>query len=335
MNDLTVKSVSVDTPARLHLGFLDMNADLGRKYGSLGLCIENIQTRLSVTESHRISAEGPAAERAVRMAENLIETLRLSGGVHIQIDEAIPEHVGLGSGTQLGLAVGTAICRLKGEPTPLRNIARILGRGDRSGIGIGSFSHGGFLVDGGRSSETDVPPLIAQMQMPEDWRILLIFDRENTGVHGAAEISAFKNIEVMSDTVSAEICRLLLMRVLPAIAEKDCQSFGAGITRIQEHIGDYFSNWQGGRYSSEKVAEVLSWVQNYGSTGYGQSSWGPTGFAIFANETQAYQALKQARCNWPENQSLSFMITRCRNRMAEVTVEHDDEAYSSIDRKEN
>lgn len=328
MNKDETISVSVRAPARLHMGFMDMHGGLGRSYGSLGLCLENLSTRMILSNSHRISAEGPSAERAKKQAKTLLETLNLEGGVHIEIEEAISEHIGLGSGTQMSLAVGTALTRLKGQDTPIKHIARLLGRGDRSGIGIGSFRFGGFLVDGGRSSATEVPPIISHMAFPEGWRVLLIFDNGLSGVHGNMENKAFKNMQPMSQPLSEHLCRVLLMQVLPALAEQDCSIFGKGITTIQNHIGDHFAEWQGGRYCSKKVADVLSWIQSQGATGQGQSSWGPTGFAIFANETQAYQTLKHAREQWPQSSELEFMVCKARNQMADVTIREPEATYT-------
>ena len=124
----------------------------------------------------------------------------------------------------------------------------------------------------------------------------------------------------MSEDISQHLCRVLLMQVLPALVEEDCSNFGKGITTIQNHIGDYFAKWQGGRYISDNVAKVLDWVSETGAYGYGQSSWGPTGFAIYDNETDAYQAIKKARKLWQENSGLEFMVCQARNQMADVQL---------------
>lgn len=328
MTEIQTQRVKVDAPARLHMGFVDLHGGLGRRFGSLGLCIDNLSTCLSVSDSHGISAEGPSAERAKKMAETLFETFNLEGGVHIEIHRAIGEHIGLGSGTQLSLAVARAISELKQLDVPIKHLARLLGRGDRSGIGMGAFRYGGFLVDGGRSDESSVPPIIAHIPFPDAWRVLLIFDNDRVGVHGSSEKHAFQTTEPMSEAVSQQLCRVLLMQVLPALAEQDCATFGKGITTIQNHIGDYFASWQGGRYCSERVAAVLDWVRQQSATGYGQSSWGPTGFAIFANETEAYQVMKLAKENWIELSGLEFMVCKARNTKAEVT-------HSSVEQTEH
>jgi beta-ribofuranosylaminobenzene 5'-phosphate synthase len=51
-------SVMVTAAARLHLGFLDMNGGLGRRFGSLGLAIDRPSTRLTLRRASVPSAEG-------------------------------------------------------------------------------------------------------------------------------------------------------------------------------------------------------------------------------------------------------------------------------------
>ena len=82
----------------------------------------------------------------------------------------------------------------------------------------------------------------------------------------------------------------MLMQALPALVERDIEGFGDAIGELQRITGDYFSPAQGGRFSSRAVAEALAWLESQGIAGVGQSSWGPTGFAIMAGE--------DARWNW-------------------------------------
>jgi len=314
-------TVSVIAPARLHLGFVDMHGGLGRSFGSLGLCLADIVTHVIAFQSTDVIIQGPSSNRASVYAGRMLEYLGIKQGVEISILEAIPEHAGLGSGTQLSLAVGTAIARLYDKGITTREIAHVMERGARSGIGVGTFSQGGFLVDGGRGDTTEVPPIISHLDFPEAWRILLVFDQEMQGINGLREKEAFEQLPPMDKRTTESLCRLTLMQVLPALVEEDCQRFGSAITEIQQHVGDHFAVVQGGRYCSQYVAEVLTWLTRQGATGIGQSSWGPTGFAIFANETQAYQALKQARDRWQTESRLAFGICRANNTKAEIRIE--------------
>ncbi len=322
-NQSNVKSrfVSVRAPARLHLGFLDMHGGIGRKFGSLGLSISDVETSLIAEYADDIDIVGPSSERAENYAEQVLSHFGIDGGVKMSIESAIPEHSGLGSGTQLSLAVASAISRLyelsDQEPS---HLAAILHRGARSGIGIGTFMHGGFIVDGGRGENTEVPPVISHMPFPEHWRIVLIFDDEAEGINGVPERRAFNTLPPMDEATSGLLCRLTLMQVLPAISENDCEQFGKAITRIQNIVGDYFAGAQGGRYTSPFLKPILTAMENDGATGIGQSSWGPTGFAVFPDETMAFQALKKNRDEWQSESRLRFVMSKACNTQAIITV---------------
>src|SRR5262249_11241621 len=181
----TAADVSVSAPARLHLGFLDLNGGLGRRFGSLGLAISNPRTRLSVGLARRTEIVGPDAERVRLHVETPRRAPDLGGAHRVAVEEAIPAHAGLGSGTQLALAVAAALRRLHGLPLDARGDAVRLRRGARSGVGIGLFERGGVVVDGGHGAMTDVAPIISRIALPEHWRILIVLDPTQRGLNGA------------------------------------------------------------------------------------------------------------------------------------------------------
>lgn len=319
LDSMSAKYVSVRAPARLHLGFLDLHGGLDRKFGSLGLAVQHIDTTLIASYADDINVSGPGSERTAELAEQVLSHYGIDGGVRIEVVNAIPAHAGLGSGTQMSLAVATAITRLYGLSADTARQALILHRGARSGIGIGTFEYGGFIIDAGRGKDTEVPPVISQADVPEHWRILLVFDNGVEGINGVPERRAFNTLPPLDEDLAGMLCRLTMMQVLPAIAEDDCELFGSAITRIQEIIGDYFSGVQGGRYTSPFLADVLQELNGLGATGSGQSSWGPTGFAFFPNETSAFQALKKIRGSWQHESRLSFMMTGPCNLPASIS----------------
>jgi beta-RFAP synthase len=320
--NLNSRYVSVHAPARLHLGFLDMHGGLGRKFGSLGLSISGVETSLLAEYSDDIDITGPSSKRAGNYAEQVLSHFGIDGGIKMTIKSAIPEHSGLGSGTQLSLAVATAIVNLYQLPEqPAGRLAAMLHRGARSGIGIGTFVHGGFIVDGGRGENTDVPPVISHMLFPENWRIVLIFDDEAEGMNGVPERRAFNTLPPMTEETAGLLSRLTLMQALPALKENDCSQFGESITQIQNIVGDYFAGAQGGRYTSPLLKPILESMANEGATGLGQSSWGPTGFAIFPDETMAFQALKKRREEWQSESRLRFVMSKACNKSAIISVD--------------
>jgi len=280
--------VSVSASARLHLGFLDMNGGLGRKFGGLGLALDAPVTRLSLTRARDNRVEGPESARALRLLEATQVALAPEARHALVIHEAIPAHSGFGSGTQLALAVAAAVRRLEDLPDNPAADAAMLSRGARSGLGAGLFAHGGLIVDGGRGSDTLTPPVIARADFPEDWRVLLVSDPAATGLHGAGEKEAFATLPPLAAAASGELCRRVLMQALPALAERDIDAFGAAVSRIQEIVGDYFAPEQGGRrYTSANVERLIARLRSEGATGVGQTSWGPTGFAFVESDAIA------------------------------------------------
>ena len=281
-------SVTVTAAARLHLGFLDMNGGLGRRFGGLGLAIGRPATRLTLRRAPTLAVEGLEAERAAPYLALLARNLGLTQAYSLTIHEAIPAHAGLGSGTQLALGIAAALRRLEGLPADEPSDALLLRRGARSGIGLGLFEHGGFIVDGGRGALTAMPPVVARMDFPPQWRVIVVLDPRTEGMHGGDEQAAFARLADFEAAPAAEICRLVLIKALPALAEHDIGSFGDAIARLQEIAGDYFAPAQGGApYASAAVARVMEDLRRHGARGTGQSSWGPTGFAFAANATEA------------------------------------------------
>jgi beta-ribofuranosylaminobenzene 5'-phosphate synthase len=323
------RAVTVLAPARLHMGFVDLNGGLGRNFGGIGLALEGLHTQVTVSRASRMIADGPGAERAKVLARAILDSMGELGDLHISIDRAIPEHAGLGSGTQLSLALSAAIARLYDHDMPVSDLALLTGRGLRSGIGIGTFRSGGFIVDGGRGPNTVVPPVLVQAPFPHGWRVLLLMDERIQGLSGSAEHEAFEDMEAMSADRCGELCRILLMQVLPALVEEQFEPFALGISAIQNAVGDYFARYQSGMYSSERVGNVMEFLRIEGAPGLGQSSWGPTGFALAESNEQAEAMRAAIHSEFGELSGVRCLIVAGRNRGSEMRIEASRGAASS------
>jgi beta-ribofuranosylaminobenzene 5'-phosphate synthase len=314
----TSSTVRVRAPGRLHLGFLDMNGALGRRFGSIGLAIDRPATRITVNRATSNAASGAESARAFKLAQ--VFSRGQTSGYQIHVDEAIPAHAGLGSGTQLALAIGTAIARLEGRELAAQDLAGLGSRGARSGIGLAAFGSGGFLVDGGRGSNQKPPPVTLRCDFPDEWRILLMLDPSRAGVSGDAEKKAFETLPEFPEATAAHICHLVLMKMVPGLKEHDIAAFGGALTEIQAIVGSHFAPGQGGSaWTSPAVGRVAERMKDLGATGIGQSSWGPTGFA-FVDGDEAAVRLYHSLVDEAKGDGVEIVIARGRNTGARVDV---------------
>ena len=319
-------SVTVTVPARLHLGFLDLNGGLGRRFGSIGLAINGLKTSITFNAASQLRVTGPENERVRGYLQAMQRVLDIENTYHVRIDEVVPAHAGLGSGTQIALAVAAGVRRFHGLPLDVRGDAIRLERGARSGVGIGLFDHGGLVVDGGRGPLTTAAPVVSRMPFPDQWRILVVLDPHRQGVHGPDEREVFSKLAPSSDGQAAHLCRLVLMKALPALAECDIAGFGSAIKEMQVLLGDYFDTIQGGsRFSSPDVAAALAALEDEGAYGIGQSSWGPTGFA-FAPSAEEANRLVESVYRHPRCRDLDIRTVAGLNRGAHIVshVEADE-----------
>ena len=318
---------SVRAPGRLHLGFLDPSGTLGRRFGSLGLTIEGFETEVEVgavrrgSDEDELSADNPAAQAELERSASFLQRLREHSGQHaplaLRLRRVLPAHAGLGSGTQLGLAVGRAfvLWHRLGVGTP--TLAQWLGRGQRSGVGIAGFDQGGLLLDGGPSADGAPALLLSRLSLPPAWRIVVAMDEHCRGLSGAAERQAIASLPPLPQTQAADICHQVLMRVLPGAAAAEFAPFAQGINRVQGLVGAHFAPAQGGSaWTSTAVGGFMEWLRAYagdGGAAIGQSSWGPTGFAIFPSAETAYRALAAAHVAGVVDARLSLRTVAARD----------------------
>lgn len=317
-------AVSVATTARLHFGFFDPSGRTARPFGSFGLSLDQPWTRLTLHRASETSVTGPEAERAARYLATVAEACGIDRTYRLDVAESIPSHAGLGSGTQLALAVGAAFGALEGLSLSAPEIAGILGRGARSGIGIATFEAGGAVLDSG-PYDGALPQLVARVPFPEQWRTLLIFDPQSKGLDGADEVAAFETAPAYSEDARAALERRVLERALPALQNESFDVFCEEVGYLQARMGDYFAPSQGGIFTSPRVGAVLEALRADGVTGLGQSSWGPTGFAFAVSETEAERLLAiaaEVAGVHDGGSALELVIAKGRNEGAEITVSH-------------
>jgi beta-RFAP synthase len=292
----------VETGSRLHFGLLGPPPAAGRRgFGGCGLMVEAPAVRVAVEPAADWSATGPAANRALDIARSVTDRPH-----RIVVEACPPEHVGLGVGTQLSLALARAIC---GPDVPVAELARLSGRGARSAIGLHGFERGGFVVDGGKRNDDDLAPLVARVEFPTAWRIVLVMPPGRSEWHGERERAAFTALAAapLDDALS----RLIVLGMLPALAEHDLPAFAEALYEYNARAGSPFRAAQGGPYSPA-AADLIAWLRGNGVAGVGQSSWGPTVFAV-VGEADVEAAVATARRH-PVGAAAALNVTRAMTR---------------------
>jgi beta-ribofuranosylaminobenzene 5'-phosphate synthase len=294
------ESIEISTPSRIHVTLIDMNGSTGRRDGSVGFAVNAPRLILRAQRGPVLRCVGPvSAQRRRDICAEVSRAAALVGvsdAMEIEVISDIPEHTGLGSGTQLRLAVLTAVARLaSAEPGPGEVVARS-GRGGTSGIGIHSFHRGGFLVDGGHRCRDKPefapsrfadgggrqPPLLFAADPPDRWRVVLALPDGPAGLAGQAEYDFMKaNTPLPLDEVR-QVSHLVLMGLLPALVEEDLAGFGRAIAELQD-VGWKRRHWQ--RPDLREWRPLVEVLVAAGAAGAGLSSTGPLVYGVFDRST--------------------------------------------------
>lgn len=280
--------IRVTTPSRLHLGFMDLNGDLGRLYGSIGVALSTPRTEIAVETGRHLSVKtgnGNAHQKVLDIVAAFSKYYQIEPNVTIRVLKSIPEHKGFGSGTQLAVAVATALAHIFGIKASAYDLSSAMGRGARSSIGSWSFEHGGLIIDSGKKrlkgggTAAEPPKVIVRYDFPDEWKFVIVVPEEKQGLSGEQEKKAIDFIHP-SKKISEEICRLVMIKLLPSLIEKDVNGFGGALSQIDCKTGLFFKPVQGGIYSEKLSYKLIDHLLISGAYGAGQSSWGPAVYGL-------------------------------------------------------
>jgi beta-ribofuranosylaminobenzene 5'-phosphate synthase len=319
--------VQITAPGRLHFGLWSLGGDGERQFGGVGAMIQRPGLRLTIEPAVEFYAAGPLKDRALvfarRWAEFHSRELPL---VRISVDECPPEHIGLGTGTQLGLAIAAGMNAYAGLPnqTP-QELAISVGRGQRSAVGTYGFAFGGLVVEQGKLSGEPISPLDCRIDLPADWRFVLVRQADGAGLAGEDEISAMMSLPPVPAAVTSELIGIVRDRIVPAAATVDFMTFAKSLHAYGRLSGQCFAARQGGPYNGPALTELVERILKLGYPGVGQSSWGPTLFIVVPRAEEA-EALVASLHEVDGQQSLETVISPPCNRGALVTVRELGEA---------
>ncbi len=312
LTDAPACGLIIQTGARLHCGLFSDHRPGGRRFQGFGVMIDNPGFHLLVRPTDDLAHDNfhfsNELNARLNQAEQSAYTRRI-GSLWQQMQEAdsssaatettnfrwefrncIPQHAGLGSGTQLALAVGRAWNHWHGPRLSTEEIARRLQRGKRSCIGTHGFDRGGLLIDAGMLADEQIGSCRLACPLPEEWRFVLATPRRVQGLAGQAEAAAFAQLPRLKTSAIEQLSGLLtdLER-----APTDFASVSEIVREFGLLVGQSFAAAQGGRFAHESCETIFETLTAAGVRGVAQSSWGPTMFGLCQSVGQAEQVLAQ------------------------------------------
>ncbi len=318
------RSLTILTGSRLHFGPLAWKPERGRDFGGWGVMLETPRTVVRVGESGAIPEPAGNPSRLQARARSILQQLSTASRdptlpmLTAEVLDEPPAHCGFGSGTQLALAIGTALARLQdaARPSPA-DLAIATGRGLRSAVGVYGFELGGLIVDAGKLPGDALGQLAAHAPLPDEWRFVLVRPNAAVGLAGDREATAFRELPPFSPSLTERLTRIVFDGVVPAVRGRRFDEFSAALDEYGILVGEAFRDCQGG-VVHPAARPIWTALRERGLRGIAQTSWGPT-LAIVCRSPEA--AAHTAELIQPLAPQSIVQTAQPRNRGAEIITD--------------
>ncbi len=294
--------LAVTAPSRLHFGLFAFGEGHQLQHGGVGLMIDRPKTRLRFARSAELNLQVADESRMRRtiatwlsihadhLREPVSEIEKL--GVAIRQISGPKPHVGMGSGTQLTLAVAAGLDHWFGvAPSISIADAALYGRGQRSTVGSHGFFLGGLIIDNGKIDNSAVGGLYDRFELPAEWRVVLSCPRYRQGPYGSDEDELFRSLTPVQANDTRMLRDIVAERLIPAARLADFDKFSEAIYDFGYRAGLCYGSFQNGPFNGPDVSRIVDFIRSRGVKGVGQSSWGPTVFALCRSLAEAEQLL--------------------------------------------
>ncbi len=328
--------ITITTPSRLHFGLLDLNGELGRINGGLGVALENPGWEIigylenDITSSIKLAKVDTNTKASIEKFDAHFNTK--TKALNFEIVKDLPTHMGLGSKTQFLLSIGTILAYNHKLKVTSREIATAVQRGGTSGIGVAAFEAGGFILDSGHTfgpgkqtesfkpssrSKAPPPPVIFQNYPPENWRFIVIIPNIPEGASGDKEVKLFEDCCPIPAEQVEKLSRLILMKILPSFIEKDIATFGEGLIELQTKFHRFGMEKYDSTLNNDILIELRKNKLVFGS---GISSFGPTMFALTNSQDNAEKIIQQINDTYSKNEIKYITASKVNTTGAKIKV---------------
>lgn len=298
------RAVRVTTGARLHFGLLGF-AKGHYPFGGAGVMIERPATCVEIRsvdtarETRTDSRTAPPALVARLQDQIMCHWERMTGlptsNLRLHVTQTAQRHIGLGSGTQMAMALALGLFRLHGRVKPtVEQLAESVQRGKRSSVGVLGFANGGFLLERGHQANAPIARSFDRVPVPSQWRFVLVRATRQFGASGSREKELLGRLAETPPVVTRRMLRMAEEEILPALRSGQIDTFADAVFEYGQMAGRVFSAVQGGIFANRHIEQLANSLRNLGARGVAQSSWGPTVSCIVESQTAAELLREQA-----------------------------------------
>jgi len=280
-----------------------------------------------------LAVEGHHQARSRRLAEQCLQSLTVDAAdsperrlaCQVVVHRAPPLHIGLGTGTQLALAISRALCEAwQAGPWDAGGQAGLLGRGRRARVGTHGFAHGGLVADFVDEADGQPAPQgLVRLDVPAHWVVVVIHCGAR-GLFGQRERAAFAETAGEAERRTRSM-RLACDHILASVRNEDFRQFGLGVYEFGQLAGQTFRRAQGGVFNGPAVQRAAEWLRREGIVGVGQSSWGPCVYGWLDDERHAEWIVERTRRQWPTARVWATGIDNAGARVVRHRVQPDDQ----------
>ena len=280
--------IELGAPACLPLGIVKTNRNGTERTCLFGAALQHPTMHIYAQRTEEFVVTGARADVAIPYVERYCNANNLLQPSEIEIDLAIPAHVGLGSEPMLGMAMAKAVAWLNthDQAEPKFNDPGFL----TSGLGIdgaealyqqAALQGGMLLVD--PTAENDEQAVVHRyepdMSEKNAWAFVLVIPRVPADTPVSFEkdrLNALLNAASHLDTQSGD---LFYETLAPAIEQDDLDAFGAGLMQLQTRNQAALEAAGHAILPTEWEESVFNIMSQNGAVAWGRS---PTGYGLFA-----------------------------------------------------
>jgi predicted sugar kinase len=174
-----------------------------------------------------------------------------------------------------------------------------------------------LIVEQGKLASEPISPLDCRVELPAAWRFVLVRPAGLVGLAGEDEMAAIDGLPAIPPAITEQLIAEARDHLVPAAATGDFAAFALSLYRYGHQSGLCFAARQGGAYNGPVLTRLIEQLRNLGAAGVGQSSWGPTLFAVQPDQGTAEQLA--ARLSEISNTgTLDILITPPASRGARI-----------------